>query len=80
MWGYQVPSPYDTHALRNLIKARHQIAHTGFTSQELSFDSNFEIMESVFQIARRMETALLSELKQTGSEREGRGANPLHCR
>lgn len=77
-WKSDDADPFaDTHALRNLIKARHQIAHTGFTSQELSFDSNFEIMESVFRIACRMETALLSELQQAESERGGSEPTPL---
>ncbi len=51
-----------TSTLATLLTSRHQIAHTGRTSAPLSYETNFEKMEVLMQIAELTENALCNQL------------------
>ncbi|EJB0393806.1 hypothetical protein MUJ57_001522 [Vibrio parahaemolyticus] len=44
--------------LDDILLSRHQIAHKGLTSRELSYESNFEDMEFIFQLATLLQKAV----------------------
>jgi hypothetical protein len=48
--------------LATLLTSRHQIAHTGSTLKPLSYETNFEKMEVLMQIAELTENALCNHL------------------
>jgi hypothetical protein len=55
--------------LAELLASRHQIAHKGRTSKQLSYETNFEKMTILMKIAELTEQALLEQLtlRSTGS-------------
>ncbi|EOC1338746.1 hypothetical protein ACI09V_002326 [Cronobacter dublinensis] len=48
--------------LDNILKIRHEIAHTGSASEELSYKKNFEYMEAIYEIAVATERHVLESL------------------
>jgi hypothetical protein len=48
--------------LEELLESRHQIAHTGDTTNFLSYDTNFEKMKILFEIAKLTEQILIKQL------------------
>lgn len=44
--------------LDEILLSRHQIAHKGLTSRKLSYKSNFEDMEFIFQLATHLQKAV----------------------
>lgn len=49
--------------LAELLKARHQIAHTGRSTNKLSYKNNFEKMEILMEMAVLTEKAIINELE-----------------
>lgn len=48
--------------LNNVLKIRHQIAHKGFSEEELNYEINFENMEIIYDIACATQIHVLSFL------------------
>ncbi|RAR75077.1 hypothetical protein C7420_101693 [Pantoea ananatis] len=48
--------------LDEVLKSRHQIAHKGFTKQSLTYDSNFEIMEVLYNMACKTQDYVFASL------------------
>lgn len=51
-----------TATLANLLAARHEIAHTGLTPKELTYEANFANMEILMHVAELTEHALIEQL------------------
>ena len=50
-------------ALNIILKARHEIAHSGTTEEKLSYEKNYEYMETLVGIAQFTEDAMNKQLK-----------------
>ena len=49
--------------LNIILKARHEIAHSGTTEEKLSYEKNYEYMETLVGIAQFTEDAMNKQLK-----------------
>lgn len=61
LWD-QWPRDKVLQVLDGILRVRHSVAHTGYSSLPLTYDSNFEKMEIVFKIAELSEEELSHSL------------------
>ena len=63
-WSWYTVTPQAAAETLNIIlKARHEIAHSGTTEEKLSYEKNYEYMETLVGIAQFTEDAMNKQLK-----------------
>lgn len=50
--------------LRSILSTRHRIAHLGYAKSKLSYETNFEEMETLVQLAELTESAVLRHIEE----------------